>query len=170
MGDLEVTATYLMRHESGGTPALAFAGEVKLPTARNTLIGTRKTDVAGYLIASKSMGRFDTHANLGYTIVGRPAGSHLKNIFNFALGSEMRLGETSELFGEILANTASSKAAEPVGPVAPGGVVAEAPAGEIVGSLGVAKYVIPSLRLSLGLSVDNNGAVQVRPGFTLRRR
>jgi len=170
VGDMEVTLTYLARRESGGTPALALAGEVKLPTAKNTLIGTGKTDFAGYLIASKRMGRFDTHANLGYTIVGRPAGAQLKNIFNFALASQMRLGQTSELFGEILANTASSSGGEPTGPVPPGGVIAEAPTGEIVGSLGIAKYVMSSLRLSLGMSVDNNGAFQLRPGFTIRRR
>lgn len=170
VGDLEVTLTYLARRESGGTPALALAGEVKLPTAKNTLIGTGKTDFAGYLIASKRMGRFDTHANLGYTIVGRPAGAQLKNIFNFALATQMRLGQSNELFGEILANTASSSAGEPTGPVPPGGVIAEAPTGEIVGSVGIARYVIQSLRLSLGLSVDNNGAFMFRPGFTVRRR
>jgi hypothetical protein len=167
-GDTEVTLTYLARRESGGTPAFAVAGEVKLPTAKNTLIGTGKTDYAGYLIASKRMGRFDTHANLGYTIVGRPAGSNLKNIFNFAFGWEMSMGSASELFGEFLANTKSSSLGEPAGPVPPGGIVAEAPTGEIVGSIGVAKYVIPSLRLALGFNVDNNGAVMVRPGFTIR--
>jgi hypothetical protein len=170
VGDLEVTLTYLARRETGGTPALALAGEIKLPTARNSLIGTGRTDVAGYLIASKRMGRFDTHANVGYTIVGRPAGAQLKNIFNFALATQMSLGHSNELFGEILANTASSSAGEPTGPVPPGGVIAEAPAGEIVGSVGIARYVTPSLRLSLGLSLDNNGAFMFRPGFTVRRR
>ena len=81
----------------------------------------------------------------------------------------MRLGQTSELVGEILGNTASSSAGEPTGPVPPGGVIAEAPTGEIAGSFGIA-YVVPSLRLSLGLSVDNNGAFMFRPGFTVCRR
>jgi len=170
VGDMELTVTYLARRESGGTPAVALAGEVKFPTARNTLIGTGKTDLAGYLIASKRLGRFDTHANLGYTIVGRPSGAQLKNIFNFALASELSLGTRSELYGEILANTASSSAPEPTGPLQPGTSTPEAPSGEIVTSIGVARYVVPSLRLSLGLSVDNNGAVLFRPGFTWRRR
>ena len=120
VGDMELTVTCLARRESGGTPAVALAGEVKFPTARNTLIGTGKTDLAGYLIASKRLGRFDTHANLGYTIVGRPSGAQLKNVFNFALASELSLGTRSELYGEILANTASSSASEPTGPVVPG--------------------------------------------------
>jgi hypothetical protein len=170
VGDLELTGTYLVRRESDGTPALALAGEVKFPTANNSLIGTGKTDFAGYLIASKRVGRFDTHANIGYTVVGRPAGVQLNNIFNFALASEMSLGTNAELFGEILGNTASSSSGEATGPVPPGTITPEAPSGEIVGTIGVAKYVLTGMRLSMGLSVDNNGAVMFRPGFTLRRR
>ena len=101
--------------------------------------------------------------------MGRPVGAQLKNILNFALASEMRLGANTELFGEILGNTASSSSPDPTGPVPPGSVTTEAPSGEVVGTLGLAKYVVPGLRLSMGLSVDNNGAVLFRPGFTLRR-
>jgi hypothetical protein len=169
-GDLELTATYLVLHELGGAPALALAGEVKFPTAHNTLIGTGKTDYTGYLIASKRWGRFDVHGNIGYTIVGKPAGSQLKNIFNFALGAEWRLGPQTELFGEVVGNTASSSAPEPTGPLPPGTVAPEAPAGEVVGSLGIAYYVLHGLRLSFGTSADNNGAVLFRPGLTLRTR
>ncbi len=75
VGDLEATATWLARAETPGVPAIALAAEVKFPTAHNTLIGTGKTDVAGYLIASKHWGRLDTHANVSYTVVGGPAGA-----------------------------------------------------------------------------------------------
>jgi hypothetical protein len=170
VGDLEVTLTFLARQETKGTPALAVAGEVKFPTARSTLIGTGKTDFAGYLIASRHFGGFDTHGNLGYTIVGRPAGSQLTNVFNFAVGCEVHLGPASELYGEMLANTAAVSVPEGTGATLPGTTTPEAPSGEIVGSLGIARYVVPALRLSLGVSVDNNGAVLLRPGLTLRLR
>lgn len=88
LGDMEVTTSYLLRHESRGIPALAFAAEVKISTARNTLIGTGKTDYTGYVIASKRFRRLDTHANAGYTIVGQPAGTSLNNFFNFALAGQ----------------------------------------------------------------------------------
>ncbi len=169
VGDLEVTATYLFRRETGATPALAFAAEIKFPTARNTLIGTRKTDLAGYLIASKRLGRLDAHANLGYTIVGRPTGAALKNIFNFALGGEWHLNTQTASFAEVLANTASSSGAtEPTGSTSGESVLAEAPTGELVATIGLARYLLPSLRLSAGVSVDNNGALLFRPGFTIR--
>jgi hypothetical protein len=166
-GDLETTLTYLASRETSGTPAVALAGEVKFPTTNNTLIGTGKTDYTGYLIGSKRFGRLDTHADIGYTIVGHPAGTQLKNIWNFAFGWERSLGQVSELYGEFIGNTAASATPEPTGPTPPG-ITPEAPSGEFVASLGVARYVIPSLRLSLGLSIDNNSAVLFRPGFTIR--
>jgi hypothetical protein len=79
VGDLEATLTYRLRIESRYMPSLAFAGEVKFPTARNTLIGTGKTDFTGYLIASKRFERLDLHANVGYTFVGQPVGIALDN-------------------------------------------------------------------------------------------
>jgi hypothetical protein len=170
-GDLETTLTYLMRAETSRTPALALAGEVKFPTTRNRLIGTGKTDFAGYFIASKRFGRLDTHGDIGYTVVGRPSGAHLNNILNFALGWELGLGSSNELYGEFLANTAASKGADVIGgPLPPGTTSPEAPAGEVVASLGLARYVLPPLRFSMGVSVDNNGAVLFRPGFTFRSR
>lgn len=164
-GDLETTLTYLALRETRGAPAVAIAGEVKFPTTNNRLIGTGRTDYAGYLIGSKRFGRLDTHADIGYTIVGKPAGALLKNIWNFALGWERWLGSSSELYGEFLGNTAASRTAE-ANP--PGTTTPEAPSGEFVASLGLARYVLPSLRLSLGVSIDNNSAVLFRPGFTIR--
>ena len=167
-GDVEATLTYLLHRETAGVLALALAGEVKIPTTNNTLISTGKTDYTGYVIGSKRFGRLDTHADVGYTIVGRPAGVQLKNVWNFALGWERTLSAASELYGEFIGNTAASATPEGTGPTPPGTTTPEAPSGEFVASLGVARYVIPSLRLSLGLSIDNNSAVLFRPGFTIR--
>ncbi|HEV7365930.1 MAG TPA: hypothetical protein VGN76_08815 [Gemmatimonadales bacterium] len=166
-GDLETTLTYLFHRETGA-PALALAGEVKFPTTNDTLISTGKTDYTAYLIGSKRFGRLDTHADIGYTVVGKPAGAQLKNIWNFAFGWERTLGSSTELYGEFIGNTAASATPEASGPPPPGTTSPEAPSGEFVTSLGIAQYVVPSLRLSLGLSIDNNSAVLFRPGFTLR--
>jgi hypothetical protein len=165
-GDLEITASYLLRNESGRIPALALALEEKLPTARNSLIGTGKPDHAAYLIASKRFGRFDTHANVGYTIVGSPSGLALSNRIMGALASELTLTPSTSLYGEVLASTAAGggEGAVPVPgtPVAP-----EASGDEIFGTLGIAHSFLSGSRLSLGLTRDNVGAVQIRPGITL---
>ena len=87
-GDLEITASYLLRRESGRIPAIAIAAEEKVPTARNNLIGTGKPDHAAYVIASKRFGRFDTHANVGYTFVGSPRGQSLSNRIMGAVATE----------------------------------------------------------------------------------
>lgn len=165
-GDLEITASYLLRGESGRIPALAFALEEKIPTARNNLIGTGKPDHAAYIIASKRFGRFDTHANVGYTIVGSPGGLTLSNRVMGALASEVSLTPSTSFYGEVLASTAAGggegAAVVPGTPVAP-----EASGDEIFGTLGIAHSFFPASRFSLGLTRDNVGAVQVRPGITL---
>jgi hypothetical protein len=81
--DLFITLSYLFAREKGRRPALATVGEVKVPTARNILIGTRQADFTTHLIDSKRFGRFDTHANVGYTFVGETGGSEQKHFFDF---------------------------------------------------------------------------------------
>jgi Putative MetA-pathway of phenol degradation len=166
VGDLEVTGLVLLSAEQTHWPALAFGLEAKLPTARNTLIGTGRTDVAGYLITSQRHGGLDLHANLGYTIPGQPPGARLMNTWSGALAAEFRRG-SSEWYGEVLANTSSS----PEGgdnAVPTGQVVPEASGGELVGTIGWGIQPTPDLLLSLGISYDNNQAWQFRPGVTFR--
>lgn len=161
-GDLEITLIQRLVGETSSRPAFAIAGEIKVPTARNSLIGTRKTDFAGYLIASKRFGKLDTHANVGYTVVGKPLGAQLKNIANFAIAGMYDVGLHTKLFGEVLANTAATVGA------AESSTTPEAAGGEVVGTLGAGQYVSRQAFLTFGLSYDNKGAVLFRPGVTFR--
>jgi hypothetical protein len=165
-GDLEVTASYLARRETPGFPALAVAGEVKLPTAKDVLIGTGKTDYAGYLIASKALGRFDFHANLGYTVIGQPPGVELSNIVGGALAGEYFPSDRMEFYAEVLGNTSTGSGGEGTKPEGQGAVSPEATGGELVGTLGAGVHLAPSLLFSLSLSYDNNSALLIRPGLT----
>lgn len=167
-GDLELTVIYLLGMESHSAPALAVAGEIKFPTAQNTLIGTGETDYTAYLIASKRLGRLDVHANVGYSILGTPSGTSINNIVSGAFALEYFASQEIELFGEVLGNTSASpeggsESANPANPTA-----AEVTGGEFVGTLGVGARPWPSLFISLGVSYDNNQAVQFRPGITYR--
>ena len=166
VGDMEVTASYLVRSETRGFPALALAAEAKIPTAKNTLIGTGRTDFAGYLILSRRMGRFDTHANLAYTVIGRPSGTALKNIVSGSLAGELQMVHGWELFGEILANSSSTPSGQGEPPAGQGAVVPEASAGELSGTLGAGLHPASNVLLSLSFSVDTNQALLVRPGLT----
>lgn len=166
VGDLEVTLSYLFAREGRHLPALAIAGEVKAPTARSLLIGTRRTDFTAYLIASKRVGKFDTHGNIGYTFVGKPAGAQLKNFANFALAEEYFATPKLTLLGEFLANTGAAAEAAP-GTIIPNpNVTPEISSGELVGMLGFRYQIRKRVFFTCGVDYDNNHAVLFRPGLT----
>lgn len=164
-GDLEVTLNYLFRAESGRLPALALAAEEKFPTAHNPLIGTGRPDHAVYIIASKRLARFDLHANAGYTIVGSPQGQSLSNRVMGAFATEFALTRATLLYGEVLGSTSAGggegDSATPGVPAAP-----EASGDEFLETIGAALTSGGSVRYSFGITRDNVGAIQLRPGIT----
>jgi hypothetical protein len=165
LGDLEATLSYLVVEERRKLPALMIAGELKAPTARNAIIGTGKTDFAAYLFASKRFGKFDTHANIGYTFFGKPAGTQLDNIINVAFAAEYFLNKKVDLVAEFLANT-SSGAGETDALNNPNPSTPEAVAGELVGMVGFRYHFLPNVALAFGINYDNNHAVLIRSGVT----
>ncbi len=171
-GDLETTITAWLSPEQVHIPALGFAGEVKLPTARNTRIGTGKTDVSLSLLASKHTGPWQTHANAGYTIIGKPAGASVSNIVTFALASELRMSPRFDLVGEVFGNTAALSEGGGEGAVAPAPaesqLTPELGGGEIVGAVGARLHASRGLTWSLGVSLDGNKAVLVHPGVSMK--
>lgn len=102
---------------------------------------------------------------MGYTFAGRPVGVRLQNYGNFAIAAQYLLSEATQLYGEVLGSTASIAAGSPENTSRP-----EAGGGELVGSVGVGRYVTHTLLLSVGVSYDNTGAILLRPGFNLRLR
>ncbi len=162
-GDVEVMLTHLLIAESS-FPALALAAEVKIPTASNNLIGTGKTDFAGYLILSKRYGRSDTHFNLAYNVLGQPEGASLSNTIGYAVAEEFRISPRLELVAELTGVTsATGEGAEGApSPV----LVAEAPGAEQVVLAGMRYDISPRMTLAMGVSYDNNHALLVRPGLT----
>ncbi len=162
-GDLEITGTYIAVPESGRRPAIALAIEAKIPTARNVNIGTTKADYAGYLIMSKRAGRFDSHANLGYTIVGQPPGIQLSNIINGALATEFHASDANLLFAEVLGTTAASSEGSDSG----SSTAPEVAGSELIGTLGAAHFVSHGVQLSFSLSYDSTHAWLYRPGITI---
>ena len=169
IGDIEGTATFKLSEERGNLPAFALAGEVKFPTARNKQIGTGKTDFAGYLIGSKRVGAVDTHANIGYTLIGSPAGAHLKNVWNAALAAVIQATPHIGFFAEVLGVTAAAPEGES-GDVTSTSPVPEAAGTELVGTIGMSYAASASTLFYAGWSYDNNSASQAKIGFTLSTR
>lgn len=185
VGDLELTLFVQLYNETPYVPALALAGEVKVPTASNLQIGTGETDYSPYLVASKRFNNLDLSANLGYDILGSPKGTTLHNIIFYAASAEYTLDEKWQLVAEILGNTSSSPTtkggtpaeqpdalrASAVSPLQAGGigpvpVVPEATGNELSGLIGVRYFVKRNLYFSFGVSYDNKNAVLVRPGIS----
>src|SRR5258706_4511151 len=108
-GDTEATLKYVFLSESDPYPGLAIAAEVKVPSSKNILIGTGEPDYTLTLIASKKLGDFDLHANLGFTIPGNPPGLLLNTTFNYAVAAVYSVGPTVDVLGEILGTTSSNK-------------------------------------------------------------
>jgi hypothetical protein len=83
-----------------------------------------------------------------------------------ALATEFAVTPATLLYGEVLASTAAGGgegvAAAPGTPTAP-----EVSGDEIFGTVGVAHSFVRGSRFSLGLTRDNVGAMQIRPGITL---
>ena len=171
IGDTEITLEYLARLESSTWPAIAVAGEVKAPTARNTLIGTGQPDLAAYFIASKRFGNLDTHVNLTYTWVGQPPGAALSNIWGTAVAAMYAPARRVRIYGEVLTTTSATGQPEQTSALnVPVPVVAEAATQELVGTLGAGLYVRPRWFLSVGISYDDTGAWLIRPGITFRSK
>jgi hypothetical protein len=166
IGDLELTFIGLGFKERPVMPAVAFAAELKIPTAKNDLIGTRKYDYTGYVIVSKQTGKFDSHLNVGYSIIGKPAGVQVNNIFTFAAATRYLLNDKIDLFAELFGNTSATPEAEGEGK-AVSGVNAELTGNALVGALGVSYHITPYIHFALGMSYDNNNAFMIHPGFSL---
>lgn len=156
--------TWRALDETALRPAIAIAGEIKFPTAHDPLIGTGKRDYTALFIASKRHGRLDTHVNLGYTLVGSPRGAQLGNIIDYALAEELHLTPRFDVLAEVLGNTSSTGE----GQEQPSSVTPEAAGGERSILAGFRFAFTPKVSLAIGVSYDNNHAVLLRSGITLR--
>lgn len=165
LGDLELTLTDLLHTESTRLPGVAVAGELQLPTARNGQIGTRKTDFAGYLMAGRRLGHTDVHVNFSVTWPGSPPGLQLRTVYGGAVAMVCHLTDRNDLFAEVLGNTSATQGENPEESATP-----EVAGGELVGTVGVSRRLLPGLQFALSANYDNNGALMFRQGFVYHLR
>ena len=176
IGDTEATVMYKIADESTFMPALAIATEVKFATASNNRIGSGKTDYTPFIIASKRIGRWDLHANFGYSIIGEPNGVSAQNTFNYAVAAEYYASEKWRFVAEVIGNTSALGGAEGATDGESASTVSIDPTesalapelggSETTGMLGVRYVWTPALALSFGVTYDNQHAFLFRPGVT----
>ena len=174
LGDMEATLTFLAFREQTNFPAIALAGEVKFPTARNLSIGTRAYDYTPYLIMSKRFGDLDLHANVSYTFLGQPPGANVKDTWTFSFAGEYTLHRKWDVFVEIMYTTSargsSSKGGGAEGGAGGegGGARAEIAGVELIGTVGLRHHFNSHLDLFGSASFDNAHATLLRTGLTFK--
>ena len=159
-GDTEVRLVYLVAQESASRPAFALGGEVKIPTGKKPELSSGKLDYRLFGIASKRLGRWDLHANLGYTLVGAPANENPPNEVDYSFAAEYQANARITLVAEVLGAT-------PIGggPVLPG---AEADGTLITGLIGARYKLNNKADFSVGATYDSGSAVLFRTALTVR--
>jgi len=175
IGDLEVTVTGLVIKEQKFIPAVALAGEVKFPTSGNRQIGSGEFDYRLYAVASKRLGDFDVHVNLGYNIVGPPPGVETKNPIDVEAGVEWFVHPRFDLFAEInyIGSSIGSGKGEG-GKVTPdettdgGAGTPEISAAETIGTIGTRFHASRNVDIFGSFSYDNNDAKLFRTGITFK--
>ncbi len=104
-GDTELTLSYRIVDEGKIMPAVVIAGKVKIPTARNLNIGTRKADYTAYIILGKTIGGWEFNANAAGETFGSPAGTKLKNQFIYDFSANHAITKRLTGYAEVFGNT-----------------------------------------------------------------
>lgn len=87
VGDVNIVAKYLLLPESGGHPALAVKGVVKLDNGdEDKGLGSGEKDYSVYAVASQTVGELTGHLHIGYIWVG---GDKDETIYGVALDHAM---------------------------------------------------------------------------------
>jgi hypothetical protein len=169
IGDLEFSATMVARPERRAMPGVAFAAEVKLPSARNEHIGSGRVDYTADVILSKRVAGLYTHLNLGYTVVGRPPGADVRNAVGFAFAAERRF-ERFDVVGEVVGHTRVLRSGGSAAWTEPGTVRPELAGEQFATTLGARFHVNETLVLSMGVSYEHDRAIEIVPGLGVRIR
>ncbi|MEO8088277.1 MAG: transporter [Bacteroidota bacterium] len=166
LGDLELTLFYQIVSEKKILPSISISAEVKIPTAKDRLIGTGKADYTPYLIMSKTTGKFFTSINLSYTFLGKPSHAVVNNLFSYAVGSIFKISEKSIIYAEVYGNTSAvGEGGSPEATITVNANNAELTGGETVAAFGYGFHAGKELLLSFGINYDNNNAILLRPGI-----
>jgi hypothetical protein len=180
VGDLETTLTALAIDERRFIPAVALAGEVKFPTARNRQIGSGEYDYRIYGILSKRFGNLDAHFNLGYNFIGSPPGVSTSNPVDVEAGAEWFVDRRCDLFVEFnyIGSAAGSSGGGEGGGAAAMRAVAlshaksaltsEIAGEEMVGSAGVRFHLSRHVDIFSSFSYDKLDDKLLRTGITVK--
>lgn len=157
LGDITLSGRVLVIHEEEYIPAISVNGRVKFPTADDSRgLGTGEFDEGFGIEVSKGITNdLIGYLDGGFTIVGEPSGSTLKNQWSYDAGLGYYI--TDEIFGSVFYEESTA--------IAPGGLNPRS------ASLSLDFTPIPWLRVNAGGFVGlSNGSADhgVNGGVSIR--
>lgn len=107
IGDIAISAKYMLIDEIEGLPRTSVRGAVKFPTAsKNKYLGTEKFDYGLGILLDKSFSRLFTYFNFNTVFIEKPSFLSEMNIKNFILSSMLGLEYCfTERFSTVLQGT-----------------------------------------------------------------
>ena len=164
MLDTEVTALYEFLPERRSSPSIALQLGVKMPTANNPELGTKKTDFLIGVVAAKEYVKYDLELSAGYTVLGKPTGTKLSNVFEVSLAGEWHWRPRLDLLGELTASSGGSvRRGSGLGGVL--SAIDNAGSTEVEMIFGVAERLGTHWKLEQGVAAKSDGTVQLLIGW-----
>ena len=108
LGDVDVTASWLALPATDLRPSIVFGAHVKLPTASNEAIGTKKPDVSALIVVQREAGELELALETEYLSFGQPEGVKLQNQLLYTLTAEYGVSDFLSVYGEIFGSSAPS--------------------------------------------------------------
>jgi hypothetical protein len=99
-GNLTVGALYNLNTETLSLPAFAIRGQLGLPTG----VSARGIDTALTGVMTRSYGRWRTHVNVGYSLLGSPQGQERSGTYRVVAAVSYPLGYPTSFNDTIIAN------------------------------------------------------------------
>lgn len=103
IGDLSVSAKWLVMERKDRLPALALVPTVKFPTAdKDDGLGSGEIDYDATLILSEAISeKIGAHLNLGYSWIGEPEHENASNLLHFGVAGDYQIMEPIQLVAEV---------------------------------------------------------------------
>ncbi|MBI5700149.1 transporter [Candidatus Saganbacteria bacterium] len=112
VGDINLVVKGLLADENEKSPAVAVKGVVKLDNGDyGSGLGSGDKDYSLFAVASKTLGRYMVHAQVGYTRVGKAQNAALRDIPLYGLAFDYSLTDAFHLLAEINGNRHPDSAA-----------------------------------------------------------
>lgn len=107
LGDLAFSAGYRIVDNLLTGTQVVLSTRVKIPTASiDEGLGTGRTDVGAAATARKRFASGWLYGDLGYIVIGRPAGTDVQNAVTWGVGGGKRLASSVFLLASAFGNTA----------------------------------------------------------------